>query len=107
MKHLIALFLIIGFFFTFHNTSDETMICRLIWIDHNFDSPHPAYMMVAEIKPGKKFSNSARYDPGIWAAEWNGMGESNFKQVEVIKINPEIVRVFSEPGKECVQNEGI
>ena len=101
---IITLLLILGFFITFHNTTDETMIYRLKWIDHNFNSPFAVNMMVGEIGPGKKLSNSEPYPAGTWSVSWEGVdGVIPYEQTEIILILPNITDVLSEPEKKCVQ----
>ena len=107
MKHIITALIIIGFFATFHNTSDQTLICRLAWVDHDFNYPLPVEMMVGELDPGEKLRNSTAYGSGTWTIMWHGLHDNDYEFMRIINIKPKIVGIVSEPGKEVVYHEGI
>ena len=65
-----------GFNITFHNTTEETVIYRLAWIDHDFKDRNgfpylgPVEMAVGELGPNKKSEVKNGYRAGLWSITW-------------------------------------
>jgi len=57
------------------NTSQDTKIARMYWVDHPWrdQKPFPRSMAVGEVKPGESFiigESQGGYSPGIYIFTW-------------------------------------
>lgn len=109
---IVALFLLVPVIaladvnFVMTNTSDQTRIVQLFWIDHPHDLPDRFQIAEAVLEPGKSFKMSNAFPPGTYYAEWRltttadpdkGLLVAVGKRSRVIKITPRDV-VLMEAG---------
>ena len=65
--------------FQFKNSTNQTVIVLLFWLDHDWDYPGPVNLAGGEIKPGKKFEVNNNYKPGEYAIVWKTMNSETIK----------------------------
>lgn len=77
MALMIALFLLAptvasaDVVFVLKNTSDQTRVVVLYWMDHPHGTEKPFAIAGATLEPGKSFEMDEPYPPGVYYAEWS------------------------------------
>lgn len=66
--------------FRFKNSTDQTVIVYLYWLDHDLDYPGPVNLAGGEMKPGQEWEIQHNYKPGKYVIIWRSLDS------EIIKV---------------------
>jgi len=100
LKTLITIILCLGFFITFHNTTDKKMHYWLWWVSHPFNYLSPVNLAGGELEAGKVNTLSHEYQAGDYIASWASADYQDDYESDIKFITTEKTTIVTtKPGE--------